>query len=1730
MQLNADKASRLFMFLSAMQKKKDKVILSTAKYEKDGGKVLRLERLKEVAEESGRIQFGGYIQNVLGLGEKFLAGDGTNPNLIAVFKKPEPVKFPALPVGLEKLVGGSTDDPLKEPKLDTDTHISEEEVEQFQRWLEHWRHWAVAEKYALAYQKAFEIQTSANQQADEFELILGLGNLAWQVGEKEKVDRQLFSVGLTMELDKRTGDIHLELGEGELKIEMDPVPAQKLDDSTFLTDVKEEVAVIEGDILDPKTFADLGAVTANGLDTNAVYTSEWQRQNPSDKAVLAWQPTIILRKRQRTGFASALKNIAAAIEESGEIPAGLAPLIDPNSQTELPKSIEPGATFESNNEVFTPLPLNEKQLQVLNRVDSHPQTIVQGPPGTGKTHMAAALLSHLLAQGKRVLVTAEADRALYELRGKLPQEIRELAVSVISSGQSDLAELKVAVDTINRRSSDYDEVTSSRKIRELEQRLNQLREERTAELRRWTSLMESEKASLGVLGYDMQMSRAVEKWLDNKEKHEWFETLQVPNLEQPFPLDAQETDEWFSLLASVELNQSGVSSTGDSFDFGAIPTVDEFKDAIEAEAGAADIDLWIENEVPRNEWAAWTELDESSRADLEQAVNHALNQLARIQQFSAPWMNDLLRDSINGNLSQWKLGLDSFADDFHGAQQRGRNLAVLRHIEISGHPDSFVPMARSVQDYLQNGGQIKTKADGLPKTGLLTKQVIKEAAPFFEGVRVNGMPPTGLAEVNLYLEYVEFEWALNSLQQSWRYSQPAEYLSPIEKLGFWQSELQTFTESISQVEELGYALGRIQNYGFRADLEELTSVSTLVERLQEASAVKATAARFSNLISMAMATIHDFKQNSAAVELIDRLEAAMDRRNASEYESALERAQSAASYSGAIRRRNELSQKAKDWSALLVQALKESNDLGVWRHRIQNIEEARLWSLAGQKIAARTKEDPQELSRSVRFIDSRISKTVAELAAARAWSKAVGKDRIDPATQSSLVAYSQAVTRLGKGTGKYAERRKRDVRKHLDACRSAVPVWIMPIYKVVEQFDLEENMFDVVIVDEASQSGVDAIFLQYLAPRMVVIGDDKQVSPTSFHDLEEIGKLAQQYLWDFDKIDSWSDPARSLFDEANMRYGGRITLEEHRRCVPEIIGFSNQFIYEPENISLKPVREVQSDRLAPFKITQTPNAFFTGAKTKRVNTAEADVLVERLLSILNDSRYSGKTIGVISLLSTSGQAKYIQARLLEKVPPEVWEERELKVGSPADFQGAERDVIFLSMVQPFTPGERISTLTKKDYLQRYNVAVSRAKDQVWLFHSIGFEELNPVDIRAKLLQYAYSIAEKQPEKAESVVVPNDERVEPFDSLFEQRVYNRIVEKGFTVIPQFEEFGYRIDLVVAGAQGRLAVECDGDYWHSEQNVLQDQHRQRELERLGWTFVRIFESDFYLDSDEQMQKVWDELDELGIAPFKADAPAFAPSDNVEVVEDVYAQDNPIEVQSGVETVLSTEEDVEDSFAESENNHVEFEPAREEQAPRSYSHDSGASALREEACHDFSYDEKDLSKAAVEYTAFEGTTVAANIATETEAAHGLLAILRAEGPMLGDFLFSRYVKSSGGVRVTKPVRGVLIPVLNRLVRNGSVEMAKRPDIEDLGKSTFYLPGHPRVQVRTLGPRMIHDVPYEELRVHTAKGYLRAGYRDRETVMRATLELLGLKNLTEKTRSTLLPHYLWVMDKMDS
>jgi very-short-patch-repair endonuclease len=154
------------------------------------------------------------------------------------------------------------------------------------------------------------------------------------------------------------------------------------------------------------------------------------------------------------------------------------------------------------------------------------------------------------------------------------------------------------------------------------------------------------------------------------------------------------------------------------------------------------------------------------------------------------------------------------------------------------------------------------------------------------------------------------------------------------------------------------------------------------------------------------------------------------------------------------------------------------------------------------------------------------------------------------------------------------------------------------------------------------------------------------------------------------------------------------------------------------------------------------------------------------------------------------------------------------------------------------PGEtRIGALANDAARQRFNVAASRAQDQLWLFHSATLDILSPACMRHHLLGYMLNPGRHTTEDGEH----------RFDSEFERDVFQLISGRGFHVRTQVSvgdptNHRYRIDMVVEGMQGRLAVECDGDEWHGPERYEQDMARHRDLERAGWQFARIRGGDF------------------------------------------------------------------------------------------------------------------------------------------------------------------------------------------------------------------------------------------------------------------------------------------------
>jgi very-short-patch-repair endonuclease len=539
-----------------------------------------------------------------------------------------------------------------------------------------------------------------------------------------------------------------------------------------------------------------------------------------------------------------------------------------------------------------------------------------------------------------------------------------------------------------------------------------------------------------------------------------------------------------------------------------------------------------------------------------------------------------------------------------------------------------------------------------------------------------------------------------------------------------------------------------------------------------------------------------------------------------------------------------------------------------WEKRVQRIGDAWHWAQARYWIEEYIrKEDVPALAKRAKQIEDEINGIIAKLAALHAWSFCFS--RLNEDHRRHMEAWQQSMRRLGKGTGKHAPRHRREAQGHLNECREAVPAWVMPLHRVWDTVYPAPGMFDVIIVDEASQCGVEALPLFYLGKKILIVGDDKQISPDAVGlPRDAVHRLMEEFLHDF-RFKSSFDIESSLFDHGKLRYGTRrVTLREHFRCMPEIIRFSNDLCYS--DTPLIPLRQYGPNRLPPLEHVFVSGGYREGSNNRAINRPEAEAIVERIAEMNGDSRYEGKTMGVV-VLQGEAQAALIENQLLERMGAEEMERRRLVCGNPYSFQGDERDIMFLSLVA--ASNERIGPLTKAADERRFNVAASRARDMMILFHSVTCDDLSASCLRRQLLDFfentkPQQIAGIDRDELERRAAQDNRRVvnppAPFESWFEVDVALELLRKDFTVLAQHEVAGKRIDLVVEGGQARLAVECDGDNWHGADRYEDDMQRQRQLERCGWEFFRVRESAFYANKDDALAGLWGVLEERGIFP--------------------------------------------------------------------------------------------------------------------------------------------------------------------------------------------------------------------------------------------------------------------------
>ncbi len=1216
-----------------------------------------------------------------------------------------------------------------------------------------------------------------------------------------------------------------------------------------------------------------------------------------------WRDPILLLRKRIAGIANAVDAIIDDINHQEIFPPALVQItgttaewkgveLGDGSDSDDSNAEPPTTSTISDEDILLAKEANDAQLHIIRRLHHSGSVIVQGPPGTGKTHTIGNIVGHLLSQGKSILVTAQTAKALRVLRDKVPEVLQPLCVSVLGSDQDARRQLESSVCSITERlTSDSSATLLDKAMKFEEDRKGRLHysKELSHKLR---EALENEYREITVGERQFSPSDAARFVSNHREQHAW-----IPGpvrLGAPICLSERELVRLYALGTSytVEEEQDTRYPLPELVD---LPSERQFQIMVSEYQHLLTCDL----SVGVDRWQS-----ENGNSSVIEALADALESEFSDDLRRQSWRPYAIVAGIHGGTERevWDKLILQIEKSVNA---NSKHALVLHHRpQLSG----IFPTHKQWQiiieicEHLTAGG----------KLGFIQLAIHSEWRQLIQSASVTAGQPNHqdhfeaigcLAELESYRLELEFPWnhligqhinaPLTTLGSSPELSCRA-MIPEIRRCLDWHSSV--WEPLVVKLEAEGLKLDRV-----------LASIPHEANQISEYLMISRLATDILPVLLVAEAGRRKLRECEAAFDhlanlstqvdptspdrgCIGRIIAAVRSRNTEAYAAVMEYARRLHTVKPLVLERDALADKlelvAPGWAEHVTYRLPPHNQ----GHIPGDAGQAWIWRQLHDTLTERDRLDAPELQRKIDKNHDILRQVTQWLIDAKAWGKQLERLQSNSSMRQALVGWLDTMNRLK--SARQADKRQTllsEARKLMMKCAGAVPVWIMPISLVAESFDPRTTRFDVVIIDEASQADLNALIPLYMGRQVIVVGDHEQVTPLGVGQRQNILQNLQKAMLQGIPNSHLFDNMSSIYDIGRQSFGDAIRLIEHFRCVPEIIAFSNQLSYDGK---IRPLRESNSTHIKPACVPCRVD----GVRDGDINKEEAHRIVALIKAMIHHPAYVGKTIGVISMLKES-QAMLIQSMLHKEVDSVEIEKRRIHTGIAAEFQGDERDIIFLSMVDSpvqegtlRATGEGAFELIKK----RYNVAASRARDQLWVVHSFDPNlHLKTTDLRFRLLQHV-----KDP--MASLRVFNQE-ARKTESPFEKAVLKMLTDAGYRVRTQWQVGYFRIDMVVEGDSKRLAVECDWDRYHPIEKLAEDMERQSILERLGWQFVRIRGSAFYRNPELAMRSVFDRLGEIGILP-EGDT-AEEPGTNmilIQELEELIAQD--IEVSDEAKDLLA------------------------------------------------------------------------------------------------------------------------------------------------------------------------------------------------------------------------------------
>lgn len=387
----------------------------------------------------------------------------------------------------------------------------------------------------------------------------------------------------------------------------------------------------------------------------------------------------------------------------------------------------------------------------------------------------------------------------------------------------------------------------------------------------------------------------------------------------------------------------------------------------------------------------------------------------------------------------------------------------------------------------------------------------------------------------------------------------------------------------------------------------------------------------------------------------------------------------------------------------------------------------------------------------------------------------------------------------------------------------AFPCWCVTTYAVSDSLPLKPGMFDVAIIDEASQCDIASCFpIMYRAKKTVVVGDDKQLPHLSFLEkAKEQSFLSQYGIPDKYQL-MWRFRTNSMFDLADYYSMNSVMLDEHFRSLPPIINFSNKEFY---NDRIRVMKKDSSTDTA-IDIIKVPDGKVDMDATR--NLPEIEALVKTLHEIIIEDEKNNPdkpvSIGIISPFRA--QVEQLKISVPKVLSDYMIKKHQIEIGTAHTFQGDERDIILMSWAFANNSYPQSITFLQKPNL--FNVAITRARSKCINFVSHDLETMPDGHFR-----HYVSYLKQYKERKEAILNEGiDENI--YKNSLEREIAEEIRKLDHKVAAGVEIAGLSADLVV---DDKFIIEIDGMEDNKKLHHMSNMKKQAILERCGFKVKRI-----------------------------------------------------------------------------------------------------------------------------------------------------------------------------------------------------------------------------------------------------------------------------------------------------